>query len=67
MSETWIAVWKDTDRPIASSGNLGTYIPLWDNPISAHDWAQAQSSRMGRSYYVKEVIISANAGVASKV
>lgn len=67
MNECWIAVWRDTDKAIISSGNLGSYIPVWDNPISAHDWAQAQSSRLGRPYYVKEVILVTNTPVASKV
>lgn len=49
----WIAIWIDTDEPIAHKGNIGVYVPLWDNPISAREWAQAQSKRS--EYYIREV------------
>lgn len=53
--EQWVAFWADSDEPITSIGNIGTSIPVWDNPMSAHDWAQAQSRTHKNGYYVREV------------
>lgn len=49
----WVAMHTDTEEPIKHTGNIGTYIPVWDNPMSAHEWAQAQSKR--KEYYIREV------------
>lgn len=54
--DQWVAFWIATNEPIFSkSGSLGTYIPVWDNPMSAHEWAQAQSRYAKNNYYVREV------------
>lgn len=51
--EQWIACWQETNLPIIHSGSIGAYIPVWDNPIAAREWAQAQSKK--KDYYVREV------------
>lgn len=53
MAELWVVFRESTDEPIVYTGNLGSYIPVWDNPMSAHDWAQALSHKP--KYYVREV------------
>jgi hypothetical protein len=53
----WVAFNLDTAEPIVAIGNLGRYIPTWDNPMSAFDWAQAQSSYLPGKVYVREVCI----------
>lgn len=56
MTNLWVAFWKVSDEPIKFTGSLGTYIPVWDNPMSAHDWSQTQSKTSTLSdYYVREV------------
>jgi hypothetical protein len=49
----WIACHEETSEPIRANGNLGTYVPVWNNPMSAHEWAQANSKV--KKYFVREI------------
>lgn len=51
----WIAFNENTGNPLTSTGNIGVFVPMWDNPISATEWAQLQSK--GYPYYVRQVDI----------
>lgn len=52
-SEQWVAFRESTDEPLTYTGSLGTYVPVWNNPMSAHDWAQSLAHKP--KYYVREV------------
>jgi hypothetical protein len=53
VKEWWIACHEETGEPITASGSLGRYIPVWDNPMSAHEWAQSNSKV--KNYFVREI------------
>lgn len=42
MKELYIVIDSETKRILGFTGNLGTFYPMWDNPISANEWAQSR-------------------------
>ena len=55
MAEYYYVVEKSSGLPITTTGNLGTYVALWNNPISAYEWAEAQSNHGQLKFYVMEI------------
>jgi hypothetical protein len=52
FEEYWIAYDRQTNNPIIHHGALGPFIPVYNNPVAAREWAESTQYR--DSYYVRQ-------------